>query len=874
MPEPAERGIARTHLPVTEVLDELLSALGGPGAAVLVAPPGTGKTTGVPPALVAQPWAQGGRIVVVEPRRLAVRTAAARMAEMAGESVGRSVGYSVRGERRVGPGTRIEVVTEGLFLRRIQLDPTLEGVSAVLLDEFHERSLDVDLALALTLDVRSALRPDLRLLVMSATIDPEPVAAVLGHGGDPAAVVAATAPLFPVETRYRPGSAHDRLEDRVTTVVREALRDDTGDVLVFLPGRAEIRRTRTILDPLEATAVPGGVVELAELHGSLSPDEQLHVVRSPEPGRRRVILSTSLAETSITVPGVRVVVDAGRRRTQRVDPDTGLPALRTGPVSRAGADQRRGRAGRLGPGVAYRLWSENDDRHRPADETPEMLDGDLTALVLQLHAWGVDDPGELGWLDVPPPIAVRSAKKLLTELGALAPDGRLTALGRAMAGIGFHPRLAAIAVEARRSGLVELAADALAVIETSRSDSIDLAERVRTLGGTDARLRGQERDPGGLSHARRLWRRTLEGSEVPEVEQARPGPDEARDTTTDSRLARLLLAGFADRVARRRDSERSDAAQRGRGPGGGRVRQQVVFQLCGGGEVALDPDDPLTRARWLVVVDLDAGAPGTPGRVHLAVPVPDRVVSALLVPRMSTEAVVGWDQQLGDVVAQRRRQLGTIVVSSEPLSDPDPAAVSAAFTEGITRRGMSLLPRWSEADDLRGRVAWMAATHPDDDWPDWSEDTLVAGLSGWLGVQLGKARRAADLQRIDVVGALSATLDHQQRRSLDLEAPTHWSTGVGRKVKLRYGEIDGDATSVVASVSIRDVIGIDEHPRIGRAHMPVTLELLSPAGRPVQRTNDLPGFWRGSYSAVRADLRGRYPKHPWPDRPWEPFERA
>ena len=419
------------ELRVLDVADDLLAALDRHGTAVLVAPPGTGKTTGVPPLLVDQPWADGGRIVVVEPRRLAARTAAARMAAQAGEPIGGSVGYSVRGERRTSSGTRIEVVTEGLFLRRLQSDPTLEGVAAVLLDEFHERSLDVDLALALVCDVRTSLRPDLRLLVMSATIDPAPVAALLGADGPaPAPVIEATAPMFPVQTRYRPGSAHEPLEGRVADAVHEALRDCAGDVLVFLPGRPEIHRVARELD---RRRTGGDGVEVAQLHGSLSPAEQEHVVRPAEDERRRVILSTSLAETSITVPGVRVVIDAGRRRTVRVDPHTRLPALTTEAVSRAGADQRRGRAGRLAPGTAYRLWAESDDRHRPAADRPEIVDGDLSSLVLQLHAWGVDDPAELRWLDPPAPEAVARATTLLRDLGALDAGDRMSAAGRQMA---------------------------------------------------------------------------------------------------------------------------------------------------------------------------------------------------------------------------------------------------------------------------------------------------------------------------------------------------------------------------------------------------------------------------------------------------------
>lgn len=831
-------------LPVLAVAEQLLAALDEPGAAVLVAPPGTGKTTGVPPLLAERPWARGARIVVVEPRRLAARAAASRMAAVSGTRLGERVGYSVRGERRVGPATRIEVVTEGLFLRRLQADPTLDGVAAVLLDEFHERSSDADLALALVCDVRASLRPDLRLVVMSATIDPAPLAALMGAPATAVPVIEATAPMFPIETRYRPGSAHDPLEDRVADVIRESLRDDSGDVLVFLPGRAEIRRVGRALGRGGSTI--SDRVEVAELHGSLSPDEQDHVVRPAEVGRRRVILSTSLAETSITVPGVRVVIDAGRRRNVRVDPHTGLPALRTGPVSRAGADQRRGRAGRVGPGIAYRLWAEADERHRPAADTPELVDGDLAPTLLQLRSWGVEDPAELRWLDPPPAEPVQRATTLLTELGALDPTGRLTARGRDMADIGFHPRLASIALEGRRLGRRDVAAEVIAVLETSRSGDVDLAERVRAL--RDGRATGD------VLHALRMWRRSLE---VDRSDDGTPLDAEQLDEV----VARLVLAGYSDRLARRRDRARSDD----------RGRSQAVYHLRSGGEVAVATDDAMARSRWWVVADLDAGAPGVPGRPHLVAALSDRLVTDLVDPLVLVDELVVWDPRRRDVVAERRRHLGAITLSSEPVATPDAAALGRALVEGIRTQGLGLLPRLDQADDLRRRVGWLRATRPDEDWPDWTDEALLAHLDLWLVPVLGRARRASDLGRVDVRSALLGQLDWARRRSVDELAPTHWTTTSGRRVALRYGDVDGAPATVVAAVALRDVIGTDVQPTVGSSRVPITFELLSPAGRPLQRTADLPGFWRGSYASVRAEMRGRYPKHPWPERPWEPL---
>ena len=722
----AEPGESPT-LPVFAVIDELRAALATRGAAVLVAPPGTGKTTGVPPALLDEPWAEDGRILVLEPRRLAARMAAARMAAVAGEALGATFGYSVRGDRAVGPRTRVEVVTEGLFVRRVQRDPSLEGVSAVLLDEFHERSLDTDLALALVLDVRASLRPDLRVVVMSATIDAAPVAALIGgtdaspEHRDPVPTIEAVAPIFPVETRYRHGSAHDRLEDRVATVVGESLRSDVGDVLVFLPGRPEIHRTARRLEQLR---VPSDVA-VVELHGSLSPAEQDRAVQLDPDGRRRVILSTSLAETSITVPGVRVVVDAGRRRTVRADPHTGLPAMTTVAASRAAADQRRGRAGRLGPGVGYRLWAESEDRHRPSADVPEIVDGELAALLLQLRAWGVTDPGDLAWLDPPRPGPVARAEALLTSLGALDDDGALTPRGRRMAGIGFHPRLAAVALAAEDHGIdTALTAEVLAVLETSRSGELDVAERVRSLQRGDA--------PGDARHAATEWRRTLGARH--ERGRRTATPDAAGDVAVDTAVARLLLAGYPDRVARRRSSERRDD----------RGRDVTVFHLRSGGEVAIakGPDaHHLTGAEWIVVADLDGGDAGRSGRLHLGAAIDAAVVLEVLGDAIDTVEVVEWDPSRDDLTAVRRRSLGAITVSEERLRDPDRAAVSAAMLRAVAD-DLSMLPGLERVAELRARVAFLRATQGEQ-WPDWSDDTLAGTVEEWLGPFIGRARRRA-----------------------------------------------------------------------------------------------------------------------------------
>lgn len=837
-----DRG-ADDQLPVQAVLGELRAALDDRGAAVLVAPPGTGKTTGVPPALLGERWATG-RIVVLEPRRLAARTAASRMAQVAGEQVGQTYGYAVRGERRGSARTRVEVVTEGLLVRRLQSDPSLDGISAVLLDEFHERSIDTDLALALLLDLRGSLRPDLRILVMSATLDPTPVATLLADERGPVPVVEATSPMHPVEVRYRPGSAHDPLERRVAAVVAEAVANDPGDVLVFLPGRPEIRRTAR---ELGRVALPGGV-QVHELHGSLPTAEQDEVIRPHPGGQRRIVLSTSLAETSITVPGVRVVVDAGRRRTVRTDPRSGLPTLTTTAVSTAGAAQRSGRAGRTAAGVSYRLWSAEDERHRPHADPPELLTGDLSALLLQLLAWGVDSPDDLAWLDPPPDSSLDAAADLLQVLGALD-RGRLSPRGRELAAIGFHPRLAAVALSGRELGAPGLAAEVAAVLEAGRAGETDLLERLRALraGPISDELRRALRD----------WRRALDTGDHAAASAAEQ---------EEAIVGRLLLAGYPDRVARRRSGTRRDE----------RGNELAVFHLRAGGEVVLRCDHPLARAAWLVVAALDAGAPGQAGRAHLAVSIDEVAVRERLADHVITREDVRWDRDRGDVVARRVTSLGAITLGEEPLRHPDPARVTEAVVGALRSEGLALLGRLGEADALRARVGCLLATDVESGgspWPDWSDAALLESLEEWLGPWLDRVRTRKDLDRVDVRGALDSRLDHLQRRRLDELAPSHWQLASGRRVPLRYGEVDGEPGTVLASVRLRDALGTDVHPTVGAGRLPVTVELLSPAGRPVQRTTDLPGFWRGSYAAVRSELRGRYPKHPWPERPWEPLPR-
>ncbi|HRW40114.1 MAG TPA: ATP-dependent helicase HrpB [Microthrixaceae bacterium] len=870
------------RLPVLDVLDDVRAALADRGAAVLVAPPGTGKTTAVPPALIDEPWAAGGRVLVVQPRRLAARRAAARMAAVRGEPVGATCGYSVRGDRRAGPTTRVELVTEGLALRRLQVDPALEGperrVTAVLLDEFHERSLDVDLLLALLIDIRSSLRPDLRLLVMSATLQPGPVAARLGDAAIGAVpVITATAPQHPVRTLHRPGRGQDRIEDRVATVIHESLDAGPesdgalGDVLVFLPGRGEIRRTAERL-----SRGVGAEVVVHQLHGSVPAAEQ-DAALAPDPrGRRRVVLATAIAETSITVDGVRIVIDSGRRRTLRVHAATGLPGLTTTPVSLAGADQRRGRAGRTGPGTCYRLWSAEEERHRATADPPEILESDLAGLLLQVLAWGAH-PGDLPFLDPPAGPHLAAAGVLLADLGATDstdPDTtRLTARGRTLAQLGFHPRLGAV-VHAALDGPLgrQRTAELAALLEVDPPGDPDLVERLLRMSRGE---RSRE-----LADATRDWRNRLPRDRGRHAEQDDPdgiGSAEAIGAAASS----AILAGYRDRLARRRDGDRTD----------GRGRQAVIYQLVGGGEVALQPpDDPLSRSRWLAVASLDRGdtaigrtaaGPADRGRIQLAVAVDDSAAEAALRDRTADVDEVFWDGSRREVRAVRRRQVGSITLDERPWRDPPSEALRAALADGVRIAGAGrVFDRWPEAEELRARLALSRPT------PDATGSLAAATAAGGSAsgdptddgradddVDLLVARAAftgrvsrADLATLDVARWLLDGLSWTDRTALEEWTPLHLDLLSGRRVRVRYG-----AEGPVVSTRLQDLLGTDTHPTVGIERVPVTVELLSPAGRPLQRTSDLPGFWRGSYAAVRAEMRGRYPKHRWPERPWEPI---
>ena len=809
-------------LPVESALPALTAALRDPGVAVLIAPPGAGKTTRVPLVLLAEPWLRG-RVVLLEPRRIAARAAAGWMARTLGEEPGATVGYRIRREARVSAQTRIEVVTEGILTRMLEDDPSLPGVGLVAFDEFHERNLHADLGLALALEARAALREDLRLLVMSATLDGGPVSGLLGG----APVVSSPGKAWPVETRWRPPRAGRRPAEAAAAAVREALAEAEGDLLVFLPGAGEIRRVEALLaDP----AVPATVLPL---HGALPQAEQDRALR-PMAGRK-VVLATNVAETSLTIEGVRVVVDTGFARVPRYSPRTGMTRLETVRVSRASADQRRGRAGRTAPGICYRLWGAAEDHHLLPRATPEILEADLAPLALDLALTGRRTPDGLAFLDPPPAAAFAAARILLTQLGALDAGGAVTSHGRAMARFGVHPRLAHLLLRGREQGQAALAADLAALLgerDLFRGDAApdaDLRARVHALRGGDPRadraLVARVRDEA--AHLRRAL-----GSRG-----AASGDEEG--------VGALVALAYPDRVARRRAGEASR------------------YLLRTGQGAALEPQ-ALATAEWLACADLDGER--REARIRLAAPLDEAEVLAQFGGEAEAIEELAWDPATRAVVARRVERLGAIVLRSVPLRDPDPAAVTAVLLDQVRTAGLAALP-WAHAAGVRARLAFLHALDPS--WPEVSDAALLAGLDRWLGPRLAGARRWDDLDRVDLGGALLDLVPGESRPRFDQLAPAQLTVPSGSRVALDYG----DPVRPALAVRIQEVFGLTETPRVGGGRVPVTLHLLSPARRPVQVTQDLAGFWRTGWAEVRKELRGRYPKHEWPERPEEAAAR-
>ena len=804
-----------TPLPIDAVLDDLSRTLETNNAAVLVAPPGAGKTTRVPLALLDAHWAKDKKIIVLEPRRIAARASADRMAKSLGERTGETVGYRVRFGSRISRATRIEVVTEGIFTRQILDDPELTGVAAILFDEFHERSLDADLGLALARDAQTGLREDLRILVMSATLDGARVARLLGD----APVVESEGRAFPVETRYLGRKADAPIERQMADAIASALRADSGSVLAFLPGAAEIRRTQNFL----GERVQDAAIEIVPLFGALDAAVQDRAIAPAPTGTRKVVLATSIAETSLTIEGVRIVVDSGLARVPRYEPDIGLTRLETVRASRAAVDQRRGRAGRTEPGVCYRLWDEPQTASLAPYTQPEILSADLSSLVLDLAQWGVSDPATLSFLDPPPQPAWKEAKSLLTELNALDVDGRITAEGKSLRALALPPRLARMIVDSHRAGSGEAAAEIAAII-TERGlggDSVDLEHRRDQFR--------RDRSPRAAS-ARDLARRWA--SQVAVSEKA--GPQE------DLSTGLMLAYAFPDRVAR----------NRGNGS----------FVLANGRGASVEQTSSLARAPYIAIGEMTGTAAS--GRILLAAQITQDEIENHFAEHIETTDEISFDRGAMALRARRKRVLHAITLSEATLALSPSEDTARIFADGLIAAGLDRLPWSKPAKQWRDRVTFLRKAEGDS-WPDVSDSGLIARREDWLVPALYDKIALKDVSAGDLSDALMSLLPWDMRARLDREAPTHFEAPTGSVLAIDYEAEQGPTIAV----RLQELFGLNTHPSIAAGKVPLVLELLSPAQRPVQVTRDLPGFWRGSYAAVRSDLRGRYPRHPWPDDP-------
>lgn len=835
-------------LPIDSVLPELRQVLAGRHEAVLEAPPGAGKTTRVPLALLDEPWLGGQSILMLEPRRLAARAAAERLAAELGEKVGETVGYRIRLDSKVGPRTRIEVVTEGILTRRLQDDPALEGVGLVIFDEFHERSLDADLALALTLNGRALLRdePPLKVLVMSATLEGERLSALL----DDAPVVRSEGRMFPVDIRWgRPWQAGEFIEPRVVQTVQQALADESGSLLVFLPGQAEIRR---VAEQLGESLSGRPDVLICPLHGELDLDAQRAAIEPAPAGKRKVVLATNIAETSLTIDGVRVVVDAGLARVPRFDPGSGMTRLDTQRISRASATQRAGRAGRLEPGACYRLWSETQHDQLPAYGTAEILQADLAGLALQLARWGVA-PQELVWLDLPPAAAYAQAQDLLERLGALATragGGSLTTHGQSMAELPAHPRIAHLLLRGHALGLGALACDLAALLgerDILRGGDADLHHRIALLAGDQS---GGRASRGAVQRVRQLARQFkgyLRG----------PAREPVSDPDHPRWLGGLLAFAYPDRIARQRRA------------GGGE------YCLANGRAALFGEPDALMKEPWLVIADLGSRQGQREERIYLAAALDPRLFESILAEQVSIHDELDWDEREGVLRAERQRKVGELVLSSEALPNLDQEARSRALLGLVRRKGLELLPWTPELRQWQARVSLLRRldleSKGESEWPDVSDAALLACLEDWLLPYLGKVSRLSHFANLELAGMLHSLLPWPLPQRLDELAPRSLQVPSGSNIRLDYGEFPP-----VLAVRLQELFGLADTPRVAGGRLAVKLHLLSPAQRPVQVTQDLANFWRSTYAEVKKDLKGRYPKHYWPDDPLiaEPTARA
>lgn len=824
-------------LPIDPLLPELLQALQHHPAVVLEAPPGAGKTTRVPLALLDSPWLAGQSTVMLEPRRLAARNAALYMAEELGEQAGERVGYRVRFDSKVGPQTRIEVVTEGILTRRLQQDPELQGVGLVIFDEFHERNLHSDLALALCLDAQQGLREDLKVLVMSATLDGDRVARLLD-----APLLRSEGRSYPVAERYLPREPQGRIPEVAASAVVRAVKEESGDILLFLPGVGEIRRT---LEQLQDDPVCAGI-DLYPLYGDLPHSEQERAIAPSPSGRRKVVLTTNIAETSLTIEGVRLVIDSGWQRIPRFEPRSGLTRLETVRVSSASATQRAGRAGRLEPGVCYRLWSETTQQGLVPYNNPEIVEADLAPLALELALWGVTDASTLTWLDAPPAAAMAQAQQLLQQLGALDANLRITPDGLAMARLPLHPRLAHMLVQAEKRGEGSLACDIAALL--SERDILrahegegrcDFPMRVTALRAYREKGAGGARGFGtdtracrAVEQAARQWRQLLKL----QVENT---------PVSDLQVGELLALAYPDRIARRREGE------------GGRY-------LLANGRGAVLARECVATSEFIVVAALDAGSKGE-GRIFSAAPVALAQLESLFAERLAWREEVVWDERSEAVIARRVRSLGALILEENKPDILNVEAITTAMLQGIRQMGLEVLPWDEECRQLQARVCSLRHWLPGDEWPDLSDPSLLATLGEWLAPWLSNISRRGHLKRLDLKAALLAILGWERQQQLDELAPIHIEVPSGSRKKLHYST---DGTPPVLAVKLQELFGLAQTPALARGRAPVMLHLLSPAQRPIQVTQDLESFWHNTYPEVKKELKGRYPKHPWPDDPW------
>ncbi|TWB10262.1 ATP-dependent helicase HrpB [Rhizobium sp. ERR 1071] len=810
-------------LPVSHVLADIGAALAEERRAVLSAPPGAGKTTLVPLYLLDEAWRGDDRIILLEPRRLAARAAAARMASLLGEQVGDTVGYRMRLDNRISPKTRIEVVTEGVFARMILDDPELSGISTVIFDEFHERSLDADFGLALALDVQAALREDLRILVMSATLDVERVAALLDHPP----VIESMGRSFPIDIRHQDRPAGERIEDTVTRAILDAHAREQGSILAFLPGQAEITRT---VERLEGRFRPETMI--APLYGNLSQKEQDAAIRPAPQGTRKIVLATSIAETSITIDGVRIIIDSGLQRLPVFEASTGITRLETVRVSRASADQRAGRAGRTEPGIAIRLWHPGQTAALPAFTPPQILSSDLSGLALDLAHWGVQDPATLAFVDQPPATTLAEARALLRQLGALDAENGLTARGRLMRELALPPRLAAMVISAGEFGQAREAA-LLAVLLTEQGlggQSIDVEDRLRRFK-TEKGERAEA--------ARRLAGRLAQAA----------GGNGGTPSSIPPLVGALLLHAFPDRIALQR---------------GGRGR----FVMANGRGAELPETERLAGSQMLVVADLTGRA--AHARVLAAAEISRADVEEHLPGEIRTEDQSFFDRASRQVRARRVTRLGAIIFEETPLPRPTGEPAAKALADGIRELGIGVLPFSKEATQLRDRIGFLHRTIGDP-WPDMSDEALLARLEEWFMPFQPDARGLSDISAGSLSNGLMSLVPHELQRDLARMAPTHFEAPTGHRHPIQY-----DGEEPLLTIRVQELFGLKQHPAIGGGRLPLVLELTSPAHRPIQTTRDLPGFWAGSWKDVRADMRGRYPRHPWPEDPAEalPTTRA